>query len=113
MPVIQIETPREFYDYQAKYFVDSTGYRCPADIPESLAQECQQLALQAFDAVDARGWGRVDFMCDENDKPSLIEVNTAPGMTDHSLVPMAAREVGYSFESLVVRILEGTLEQTS
>ena len=110
-PVIHIETPHEFYDYEAKYFVDSTRYHCPADLPDNVSSECQRLALDAFSAVDARGWGRVDFICDENNQPWLIEVNTAPGMTGHSLVPMAAREAGLSFETLVARILECSLER--
>ncbi len=112
LPVIHIETPREFYDYKAKYFVESTGYQCPADLPAEVTIECQRLALEAFDAVDASGWGRVDFMCDENDRPWLIEANTTPGMTDHSLVPMAAREAGLSFETLVTRILECSMESS-
>jgi len=112
LPVIHIETPREFYDYKAKYFVDSTGYHCPADLSADVTIECQRLALEAFSAVDASGWGRVDFMCDENDRPWLIEVNTTPGMTDHSLVPMAAREAGLSFEKLVTRILECSMESS-
>ena len=111
LPVIHIETPREFYDYDAKYFVDTTGYHCPADIPEAVARECQSLALQAFAAVGARDWGRVDFMCDEQHCVWLIEANTAPGMTDHSLVPMAAKEAGLSFEKLVCRILERSMER--
>jgi D-alanine-D-alanine ligase len=111
LPVIHIETPREFYDYEAKYFVDSTRYHCPADLPGNVASECQRLALDAFSAVDAFAWGRVDFVCDENNQPWLIEVNTAPGMTGHSLVPMAALEAGLSFETLVTRILECSLER--
>ena len=111
LPVIHIETPHQFYDYEAKYFVDSTSYHCPADLPDNVSSECQRLALDAFSAVDAHGWGRVDFICDENNQPWLIEVNTAPGMTGHSLVPMAAREAGLSFETLVTRILECSLER--
>lgn len=110
LPVIHIETPHEFYDYKAKYFVDSTAYHCPAELPGEVTSECQRLALQAFSSVDARGWGRVDFMCDENNQLWLIEANTAPGMTEHSLVPMAAREAGLSFETLVTRILECSME---
>ena len=90
LPVIEIFTPHEFYDYRAKYFSENTQYHCPADIPDWLASECQSLALQAFAAVSARDWGRVDFMCDGQNNPWLIEINTAPGMTNHSLVPMAA-----------------------
>ena len=111
LPVIHIETPRDFYDYDAKYFVDSTGYHCPADVSDAVASECQRLALQAFKALGVRDWGRIDFMCDANDRVWLIEANTAPGMTDHSLVPMAAREAGLSFEQLVCRILECSMER--
>lgn len=111
LPVIHIETPRGLYDYAAKYRVDSTAYHCPAELPDEVTKKCQQLALQAFSAVGARDWGRVDFMYDEQGQLWLIEVNTAPGMTDHSLVPMAASEISLSFEELVVRILQCSLER--
>jgi D-alanine-D-alanine ligase len=109
LPMIRIETPRAFYDYQAKYFADDTRYICPCGLGHARETEFQSLALQAFDALDCRGWGRVDFMVDDAGRPWLIEVNTVPGLTDHSLVPMAARQAGLSFDELVWRILEETL----
>lgn len=105
LPLIRLETPREFYDYEAKYQSDSTQYHCPCGLPEAREAELQQLAKQAFDAVGASGWGRVDFFLD-SDSPWLIEVNTVPGMTDHSLVPMAAQQYGWDMPELVWRILE-------
>ena len=109
LPMIRIETPRAFYDYQAKYFADDTRYVCPCGLGHAQETEFQRLALKAFDALDCRGWGRVDFMVDDTGRPWLIEVNTVPGLTDHSLVPMAARQAGLSFDELVWRILEETL----
>jgi len=109
LPMIRIETPRAFYDYQAKYFADDTRYLCPCGLDPAQETEFQRLALKAFDALDCRGWGRVDFMVDDAERPWLIEVNTVPGLTDHSLVPMAARQAGLSFDELVWRILEETL----
>ncbi|MEK7323331.1 MAG: D-alanine--D-alanine ligase [Pseudomonadota bacterium] len=110
LPVIRIETPREFYDYQAKYFTDDTRYLCPCGLPAAQEKTLRTLALHAFDALACRGWGRVDFMLDGADRPWLIEVNTVPGMTDHSLVPMAARQAGIGFDDLVWRILETSCE---
>jgi D-alanine-D-alanine ligase len=109
LPLIRLETPRTFYDYQAKYSAQTTRYHCPSGLAPALEQRVQALAVQAFDAVGARGWGRVDLMLDEADQPWLIEINTAPGMTDHSLVPMAARAQGIDFDELVWRILAQTL----
>ena len=106
LPMIRIETSHEFYDYEAKYFADDTRYLCPCGLPETKEKELQAIALRAFDALACRGWGRVDFIVDGNGKPWLIEVNTVPGMTDHSLVPMAARQAGIAFDELVWRILE-------
>jgi len=113
LPVIEIETPRAFYDYTAKYFVDDTSYHCPADIPGATARQCQEIALTAFKAIGCRDWGRVDFMLDDDGQPWLIEVNTAPGMTTHSLVPMAAYASGIPFSELVCRILECSIERES
>lgn len=110
LPLIRLETSREFYDYEAKYVSNDTRYHCPCGLPEEREHELQEMCLKAFEAVDARGWGRVDFMLDADNKPWLVEVNTVPGMTDHSLVPMAARAIGVSFDELVVRILAQTLE---
>jgi D-alanine-D-alanine ligase len=108
LPLIRLETPRAFYDYTAKYSDDSkTDYICPCGLPAAQEKMLQDLALQAFLAVGARGWGRVDLLCDKSLRPWLIEVNTVPGMTrDHSLVPMAAKAAGISFDDLVLRILK-------
>jgi D-alanine-D-alanine ligase len=106
LPLIRLETPREFYDYEAKYHADTTRYHCPCGLPQAEERKLQELAWQAFTALGADGWGRVDMMVDENGNPWLIEVNTVPGMTDHSLVPMAAKQAGISFDELVLRILE-------
>jgi D-alanine-D-alanine ligase len=111
LPLIRLETPHTFYDYEAKYSSDSTRYHCPCGLEESKERELQELALEAFRAVGASGWGRVDMMLDAQQRPWLIEVNTVPGMTDHSLVPMAARQHGLEFDELVWRILATTLEQ--
>lgn len=109
LPLIRLETPRTFYDYTAKYTDSGTAYLCPCGLADDQEKSLQALALQAFSAVGAKGWGRVDFICDEQDQPWLLEVNTIPGMTDHSLVPMAANAAGLSFDELVVRILATTL----
>lgn len=109
LPLIRLQTPREFYDYKAKYVEETTQYICPTGLDPSREQELNDLMKAAFDAVDACGWGRVDFMLDEGGQPWIIEVNTIPGMTGHSLVPMAARQAGYDFSQLVVRILETSL----
>jgi D-alanine-D-alanine ligase len=110
LPLIRLETPHTFYDYEAKYSSDSTSYHCPCGLDETKEQELQVLALKAFHAIGASGWGRVDIMMDEEMRPYLIEVNTVPGMTDHSLVPMAAKQHGLSFDELVWQILASTLE---
>jgi D-alanine-D-alanine ligase len=106
LPIIRIETPREFYDYEAKYIANDTRYLIPCGVPEKKEKELQALCLKAFRALGCRGWGRVDLMLDKRGRPFLLEVNTSPGMTDHSLVPMAARAVGLSYEDLCVKILE-------
>jgi len=106
LPVIRIEPAKEFYDYEAKYLRDDTSYLCPAGLSPEKELEMRQLAQQAFSVLGGAGWGRVDFLVDEAGKPYLLEANTAPGMTDHSLVPMAARQAGMSFEQLVLNILE-------
>lgn len=105
LPVIKIEPANEFYDYEAKYLRNDTRYLCPSDLSAAKEAEMQQLAQQAFAVIGGEGWGRVDFLKDEAGKLYLLEVNTSPGMTDHSLVPMAAREAGKNFEQLVVEIL--------
>jgi D-alanine-D-alanine ligase len=106
LPSIRIETPKTFYDYEAKYFRDDTRYYCPSGLPPAAEAHMAGLALAAFAAVDASGWGRADFMLDATGRPLLLEINTIPGMTSHSLVPMAARAVGIDFEELVWRVLE-------
>ncbi|WP_295456065.1 D-alanine--D-alanine ligase [uncultured Thiodictyon sp.] len=111
LPIIRLETPHAFYDYDAKYRADSTRYRCPCGLPEGDELRLRQLALDAFDAVGAGGWGRVDFMVDAAGAPYLLEINTVPGMTDHSLVPMAARAAGLDFPTLVLRILGTSLDR--
>lgn len=106
LPLIKLETPREFYDYQAKYEADDTRYLIPCGLPPDAERIVQDEALFAFRALGCSGWGRVDLMLDRSGKPYFLEVNTSPGMTDHSLVPMAARHAGMSFEDLCLRILE-------
>ena len=106
LPLIRLETPREFYDYEAKYLADTTRYHCPCGLQPEVESGLQTLALAAFRAVAASGWGRVDLFVDSAQRPWLIEVNTVPGMTDHSLVPMAARVHGWDMPELVWRILE-------
>jgi D-alanine-D-alanine ligase len=103
LPVIRLETPHDFYDYEAKYQANTTRYHCPCGLDAEA--ELQKLALEAFGAVGGYGWGRVDIMRDGDGRPWLLEVNTVPGMTDHSLVPMAARAAGLSFEELVWQVL--------
>jgi len=106
LPVIRLETPRVFYDYQAKYFSDDTRYICPSGLPAKQEEAIQAASIEAFRVLACRGWGRVDLMLGQDGRSYFLEVNTAPGMTDHSLVPMAARVRGMSFEDLVIRILE-------
>ena len=109
LPMIRLETPREFYDYEAKYIADTTQYHCPSGLDVEIENELSKLAFDAFQALDASGWGRVDLMIDANGKPWLIEVNTIPGMTSHSLVPMSAKQAGTSFDELTLRILATSL----
>jgi len=106
LPSIRIETPRTFYDYEAKYFSDDTRYFCPAGLGAASEAHLQSLALAAFAAAGASGWGRADFMMDRSARPLLLEINTVPGMTSHSLVPMAARAIGVDFAELAWRVLE-------
>ncbi len=111
LPVIRLQTPNEFYDYEAKYQSDETGYHIPSGLDSIREERAQAVAMEAFSAVGANGWGRVDMMIDEAGAMWLIEINTVPGMTDHSLVPMAAKAQGISFDELVWKILQQTLEQ--
>ena len=105
LPIIKIEPATDFYDYEAKYFRDDTAYRCPCGLPEARELDIRAQALEAFRVLGCRGWGRVDFLMDEAGNAYMLEVNTSPGMTDHSLVPMAARVAGISYEALVLRVL--------
>jgi D-alanine-D-alanine ligase len=106
LPAIRIETARSFYDYEAKYLRDDTKYHCPAGLSAAAEAHMASLAIAAFDATGAEGWGRADFMADQTGRPQLLEINTVPGMTDHSLVPMAARAAGIDFDELCWQILE-------
>ncbi len=106
LPLIRIAAASGLYDYHAKYFADDTQYFCPSGLPEAQEQVLQTLALRAFQIVGCSGWGRVDIMLDQNGVPHLLEVNTSPGMTSHSLVPMAAKVHGLAFPDLVIRILD-------
>ena len=110
LPVIKIEPANEFYDYEAKYLRDDTRYLCPSGLTAEQESEILRLAQRGYAVIGGAGWGRVDFLVDAADKPYLLEANTSPGMTDHSLMPMAARAAGLSFEDLVMKILEQTME---
>ena len=109
LPSVRIQSNDVFYDYQAKYFSDKTQYFCPAGLSDAREQELRILAMQAFKAVGCSGWGRVDVMVDADNKFQLLEVNTVPGMTSHSLVPMAAKTAGLDFDQLVLAILEASV----
>lgn len=106
LPVVQIVPDNEFYDYDAKYLSDDTRYYCPADLPAEKVSVIQQEAIKAFELIGGRGWGRVDFLMDQAGQHYFLEANTSPGMTDHSLVPMAAKANGIDFGKLVMTILE-------
>ncbi|MFZ2301456.1 MAG: D-alanine--D-alanine ligase [Gallionella sp.] len=106
LPVIKIEPASEFYDYEAKYLRDDTLYLCPSGLSAEKEAEMQGIAKRAFSLIGGQGWGRVDFLMSESGQPFLLEVNTSPGMTDHSLVPKAARQAGIGFEQLVLKVLE-------
>jgi D-alanine-D-alanine ligase len=113
LPSIRIETPATFYDYQAKYFRNDTKYFCPSGLSTEAEKHLANLSLATFAAVGAEGWGRADFMMDKAGKPYLLEINTVPGMTDHSLVPMAARALDINFEQLVWQVLETSFTRTA
>lgn len=106
LPIIRIVPATEFYDYEAKYFRNDTQYLCPCGLPSHLEDQIRAEALQAFKVVGGAGWGRVDFLMDDTGRHYFLEVNTSPGMTDHSLVPMAAKAAGIDFDTLVLEILE-------
>lgn len=109
LPLIKLDTPREFYDYEAKYLADDTIYTCPSGLDDDRVAEINQLVEQTARVTGVEHWGRVDLMLDEDMSPWVIEINTVPGMTDHSLVPMAARKAGLEMPNLVLKILELTL----
>jgi D-alanine-D-alanine ligase len=107
LPVIRIHAPEGNYDYQNKYFTDDTQYLVPCQLPAGEEERIQQLALRAYRVLQCRGWGRVDVMIDARTRaPSLLEINTSPGMTSHSLVPMSARAAGISYEDLCLQLLQ-------
>ena len=106
LPLVRIEAPQGNYDYHNKYFGNDTQYHCPSGLPAELEKQIQHQALEAFRVIGCQGWGRLDVMLDAENRPWFLEVNTIPGMTDHSLVPMAARASGVAFDDLVLRILE-------
>ncbi len=110
LPAIRLETPHEFYDYDAKYIASDTRYICPCGLAEDELQQLNQLVAKTADICGIRHWGRIDLMRDQQGVFQVIEVNTVPGMTDHSLVPMAAREAGLSFSQLVLKLIEYTLD---
>jgi D-alanine-D-alanine ligase len=109
LPLVRIQTAGTFYDYQAKYFSDDTRYQCPCGLPAADERELAEVALAAFEAAGATGWGRVDIMVSPQAGPLILEINTVPGMTSHSLVPMAAAAAGTPFDDLVWRILETSM----
>ena len=111
LPVIGLETPHAFYDYQAKYQAETTLYHCPCGLNDQQQQKIQTLALHAAQLIGVKGWSRVDLFIDDQDQAQLIEINTVPGMTDHSLVPMAAKAAGIDFDELVWRILETSFDR--
>jgi D-alanine-D-alanine ligase len=111
LPIVRIQPVVELYDYQAKYFSDDTKYFCPSGLPDAIESALQTQALEAYQVVGCEGWGRVDLILDPADRAYFLEVNTSPGMTSHSLVPMAAKHAGIDFEELVVRILATTEER--
>ena len=111
LPIIRIVPKNEFYDFEAKYLRDDTEYLCPCGLSAEKEAQIQAKALQAFKAIGCKGWGRVDFLMDEAGSHFFLELNTNPGMTDHSLVPMAAKAAGITFDELVVKILSMTLSK--
>lgn len=111
LPLIELKTDHDFYDFDAKYKSNTTQYLCPCDLSAEIEVAIQSLVINAFHAIGAKDWARVDLMLDDNQQPWLIELNSVPGMTDHSLVPMAAKASGISFEQLVLQLLSATLDK--
>jgi len=107
LPSIKIISDHDFYDYDSKYFSNKTEYLCPSDLSDQQEKNIQMIAMKAFNLTGASGWGRADFILDKDKNPYLLEINTVPGMTSHSLVPMAAKAAGINFEQLVLKILHG------
>ncbi len=107
LPSIKIISDHDFYDYDSKYFSNKTEYLCPSDLSEQQEKNIRTIAMKAFNLTGASDWGRVDFILDKDKNPYLLEINTVPGMTSHSLVPMAAKAAGMNFEQLVLKILHG------
>ncbi|WP_040852003.1 D-alanine--D-alanine ligase [Thiorhodospira sibirica] len=112
LPIIRLETPHAFYDYEAKYHSSTTQYHCPAGLPAAQEASLRALAHKAFKITGGSGWGRVDLMLDAKGQSWLIEINSVPGMTDHSLVPMAAKAAGIDFDTLVLQILASSVAKT-
>ncbi|QJC37263.1 D-alanine--D-alanine ligase [Enterobacteriaceae endosymbiont of Donacia thalassina] len=108
LPPIRIEYPNSFYNYQAKYYLNTTQYFCPSGLNKYKERELKNIILHAWNAVKCQNWGRIDVILDENKKFQLLEINTIPGMTSHSLYPMAAKKIGLSFHDLVIKILNLT-----
>jgi D-alanine-D-alanine ligase len=106
LPIIEIQTKTDFYDYEAKYKRDDTKFICPTDLPSNIINYANEISLRAFNLLGCDGWGRVDFILDDNNNFFIIEVNTIPGMTSHSLVPLSAKNDGISFDELALKILE-------
>jgi D-alanine-D-alanine ligase len=109
LPVIRLETPHVFYDYEAKYQATTTQYHCPCGLNKDEELQLRNLAVKASEVLGVKGWARLDVFVDDNGQYQLIEINTVPGMTDHSLVPMAAKQAGIDFDELVWRILETSI----
>ena len=109
LPLVSMSAAGGFYDYNAKYFANDTEYECPAELSQDVTRQIQDMALIAFDALDCKTWARIDCMLDDEGRPQFIECNTAPGMTSHSLVPLAAKEAGISFDEICLQILADTL----
>jgi len=107
LPSIKIISGHDFYDYDSKYFSNKTEYLCPSDLSDQQEKNIREIAMKAFNLTGASGWGRADFILDKDKNPYLLEINTVPGMTSHSLVPMAAKAAGMNFEQLVLKILHG------
>ena len=107
LPSIKIISDHDFYDYDSKYFSNKTEYLCPSDLSDQQEKNIREIAMKAFNLTGASGWGRADFILDKDKNPYLLEINTVPGMTSHSLVPMAAKAAGMNFEQLVLKILHG------